>query len=1017
MNISAWSIRNPVASIVLFILLSFAGIFSFRAMKVQMFPDMDFPMISVIASLQGASPEQLQSQVARILENAVATQNGVKHIYTTIETGVVGISVEFYLDKDPDKALDEVRSAVAQIQGLLPAAMLPPQVQKIDISGQSLVKYFISSNSMDPQDLSWFIDNTVAKKLLSVSGVGGVNRIGGVDRQIQINLDPIKMSALGLSAASVAQQLGVTSLDASAGQINLPESIESIRMIAAARRSAELAKIHITLPNGQMVALTSFASIVDTNAIPNGSAFEDGKPVVGFRVMRSKGASEIDVGDGVMKKLSELHQQYPTVQFKQVVNNIKPVADDYHSSMELLLEGAILAVIIVWLFLREWRATIISAVALPLSVLPAFVGMHYFGFSINTITLLALSLVVGILVDDAIVEVENIVRHLRMGKTPYQAAMDAADEIGMAVVATTTTLVAVFLPTAFMGGIPGRFFKQFGWTAALAVAASLLVARALTPMMAAYLLKPLTRGEEDPRWLSWYMKKATWCTNHRLTTTIFAGIFFIGSLLLIPLLPSGFMPANNISSTSVTLTLPPGSTIGQTEKMAEAARMRIKSNPYIKQIFITVGSGSSSDGGFSRPGGSAVTTAGMDITLVDRSKRPSKQVIEDNFRQALVSLPGVQISVGTGNSPGEEYQLILSGDNSTTLTETAVALQNAIRTIPGIGNVSSDAMMVAPELIIRPRFSEMADLGVSPADIATTMRISTSGDYNFQLPKLNLPDRQVPIVVQIDPKYHMNLDSIRQLRIAGKKGPVLLGQVADVNFSDGSTVISRYDREQNVSLTVELNGQPLSTVTQAIHALPVMQHLPEGVHLGTSGDAENMQNLFTSFGLAILTGIFCIYLVLVLLFKNMLHPISILAALPLSLGGAFVGLLMTHKSFSMPSLIGLVMLMGIATKNSILLVEYAVTARRNGMPRFEALMDACHKRARPIIMTTIAMAAGMLPAALSLGEGDTTFRAPMAIAVLGGLITSTLLSLLVIPPIFTYIDDFCLWLLKKFKYF
>ncbi|MDD5273783.1 MAG: efflux RND transporter permease subunit, partial [Methylovulum sp.] len=712
----------------------------------------------------------------------------------------------------------------------------------------------------------------------------------------------------------------------------------------------------------------------------------------------------------------------PDVELNEAFNFVVPVQEEFHGSMALLYEGAALAVLVVWLFLRDWRATFISAVALPLSAIPAFMGMDYFGFSLNVVTLLALSLIIGILVDDAIVEVENIVRHLRMGKTPYQAAMDAAEEIGLAVVATTFALVAVFLPTAFMSGIAGRFFKQFGWTASLAIMASLLVARMLTPMMSAYLLKNTGHQEHaDGRVMHHYLRLAAWCLRHRLTTIVGAVAFFVGSLFLIPLLPTGFIPPDDNPQSQVFVELPPGSTLAQTSASAEAARRLVAAVPYVKNIYTTIGGGTAGADPMTTQSGGDVRKATLTVLLANRQDRPvRKQAIERDIRTALQALPGVRTKVGLGSS-GEKYVLVLSGEDPQDLFSAARAVEKELRTIHGLGNIASTAALVRPEIAVRPNFARAADLGVTSAAIAETLRIATVGDYGMSLPKFNLAQRQVPIMVKLNANGRSDLAVLERLAVPSGKpgiGPVMLGQVADLSLSSGPAVINRYDRARNINFEIELSDRQLGDVTAAVQALPSIRSLPTGVKQVNVGDAEMMIELFTSFGVAMLIGVLCIFVVLVLLFKDFLQPITILVALPLSFGGGFVALLLAHKSFSMPSLIGLVMLMGIATKNSILLVEYAIVARRDhGMGRAQAILDACHKRARPIVMTTIAMGAGMLPIAVGWGEADSSFRSPMAVAVIGGLVTSTFLSLLVIPVAYTYLDDVKELVLKLSKRF
>lgn len=1016
MNVSAWCIRNPIPAVMLFVLLTLMGLYSFKVMKVQNFPDLDLPTVTVSASLPGASPSQLETEVARKIENAIATLQGLKHISTKVQDGNVSITASFRLEKPVQEAVDDVRSAVSRVRTDLPADLRDPVTTKLDLAGTPVLAFTVSSPQRDDEALSWFVEDTVAKRLLAVSGVGAVTRVGGASREVTIALDPVKLQALGATAADISRQLRQMQRESAGGRIDLGSGEQPVRTLANVLSVDELRPLQLSLADGRHIRLDQVAQIEDATAEPRAAAFLDGKPVVGFEISRSRGASEVEVGAGVQQALAELRAANPDIEFTEAFNFVTPVAEEFQGSMAMLYEGGLLAVLVVWLFLRDWRATFVSAVALPLSVAPAFIGMDDLGFSLNVVTLLALSLVVGILVDDAIVEVENIVRHLHMGKSPYQAAMEAADEIGMAVIATTFALVAVFLPTAFMSGVAGRFFKQFGWTAAFAVLASLLVARMLTPMMAAYLLKRQDHTEQpEGRIMRVYMQAAAWCLQHRLATIAGAAAFFIGSLLLIPLLPTGFIPADDYSQTQVFVELPPGANLAHTEAAAEAARRLVADVPYVKTVYTTIGAGAAGSDPMAgnSQGSGEVRKATLTITLASRSERPvRKQIIERQIRETLQKLPGVRTKVGLGNS-GEKYVLVLSGDDPQVLNSAARNVERELRTIPGLGSIASSAALVRPEIAVRPDFSRAADLGVTTASLAETLRIATVGDYDWSLSKLNLAQRQVPMVVKLAESGRHDLAVLERLAVPSARSPtgsVLVGQVAKLELSSGPAVINRYDRSRNVNFEIELSGAPLGEVTAAVQNLPSIRNLPAGVKRIDIGDAEMMAELFASFGLAMLTGVLCILVVLILLFKDFLQPITILAALPLSFGGGFVALLLADKAFSMPSLIGLVMLMGIATKNSILLVEYAIVARRDhGMDRAAALLDACRKRARPIVMTTIAMGAGMLPIALGAGAADTSFRSPMAVAVIGGLVTSTLLSLLVIPAAFTYLDDCKNW--------
>ncbi|UVW28095.1 efflux RND transporter permease subunit [Massilia sp. H6] len=1010
MNFSALSIRNPIPAIMLFTLLTLAGLLAFKANKVQDFPDIELPIVTVAATLEGAAPAQLETEVARKIEDSVATLQGVKNIYTQVLDGVATVTVEFVLEKDLSEAVNDVRDAVARVRADLPPEMRDPSVTKAATSGRVIATFTATASptagsAMDDQALSWFVDNDVSKRLLSVPGLGAVKRVGGVTREIRVELDEARMAALQVSALDVSRQLRNVQREAPGGRGDVNGAEQSVRTIATVQSASALGEMEIPLPGGRHVRLDQVATVLDTVAEPRSIAEQDGRRVVGFEVFRTRGAGEVEVAEGARAAIAQLQKEHPDVVLRQVVDNAEPVQENFDASMEMLYEGAVLAVLVVWWFLRDWRATLVAAAALPLSVIPAFLGQYLFGYTLNMVTLLSLALVIGVLVDDAIVEIENISRHLRMGKSPMQAALEAADEIGMAVIATTFSLVAVFLPTAFMGGIAGKFFKQFGWTAVIAILASLVVARLLTPMMAAYLLKPAKHiGEEkDGRIMRLYLRTMQWCLRHRLVTAIASALFFIGSLLLVPLLPTGFVPPADRSQTLVTLELPPGSTLAQTHAVAEQARLAAMQVPDVKSVFSSIGGGSSGDA-FAPGAAAEARRAVLTVTTTHRDDRDTGlSSIERALREKVAQIPGARFNVGA-NDTGTKMQLVLRSEDPAALSASARQAERELRTLEGIGNVSSSASLVRPEIIVRPDFARAADLGVTAAAIGETVRVATAGDYDIALAKMNLAERQVPIRVKLPDAVRADLDALGRLSVPGANGPVLLANVATITMESGPAQIDRLNRSRNVTLDVELQGRSLGDVNEEARALPAFQNLPASVEIAELGDAEEMRTLFASFGVAMLIGVLCIYGVLVLLFNDFMQPVTILAALPLSIGGAFVALLITSSALSMPSMIGLIMLMGIVTKNSILLVDYAILARKAGMNRFDALVDACHKRSRPIVMTTIAMGAGMLPLALGL-SGDPSFRAPMAIAVIGGLITSTLLSLLVVPAVFTYVDD------------
>ncbi|TXH57885.1 MAG: efflux RND transporter permease subunit, partial [Burkholderiaceae bacterium] len=835
-NVSAWSIRNPTPAILLFVMLTLAGLIGFRAMKIQNFPDIDLPMVTVVAALPGASPGQLETEVARKVENSLATIQGLKHIYTSLTDGTVAITAEFRLEKPTQEAVDDVRDAVSRVRSDLPADLRDPVIKKVDLAGTPILTYTVASQKMDDEALSWFVDNQVTKAMLAVRGVGAVSRVGGVSREVRVELDPARLLALNATAADISRQLRQVQQEASGGRADLGGAEQSVRTIATVQSAEELGRMEVALSDGRRIRLDQVARVHDTVAEPRSAALLDGKPVVGFEIVRSRGASEIEVTDGVRATLAKVKAEHPDISITEAFNFVDPVQENYDGSMKLLYEGALLAVLVVWLFLRDWRATFVSAVALPLSAIPTFFVMWLMGFSINVVTLLSLSLVVGILVDDAIVEIENIMRHLRMGKTPYQAAMEAADEIGLAVIATTFTLIAVFLPTAFMKGVAGKFFVQFGWTAAIAVFFSLVVARMLTPMMAAYILKAPKHQEKEPRWITIYLGWARWCLKHRFLTLLAAAVFFVGSFALVPLLPTGFIPPDDLSQTQVTVTLPPGSTLKETYAAAEQARELVQKNPHVKLVYTAIGGGAAGSDPFA-PTQAEVRKAVLTINMTHRNERRglSKQAIEAQLREALVVLPGARVKVGLGAS-NEKYVLVLAGEDGRALAEHAAQVERELRSIPGIGAVTSTASLVRPELIVRPDFARAADLGVTSQAIADTLRIATNGDYDQGLPKMNLSQRQVPVVVKLADDARADLDLLARLTVPGRNGPVLLGNVASFGIDSGAAQIDRYDRLRNINFEIELNQQPLGEVERQALALPSLKNLPPGVMRSTVGD-------------------------------------------------------------------------------------------------------------------------------------------------------------------------------------
>lgn len=1014
LNISAWAIRKPVPSIVLFVVLTAIGLYTFDRLPITRMPNIDVPIVSVTITQPGAAPSELETQVTKVVETSIAGVQGVKHISSTITEGTSLTVVEFQLETQVDRAVNDVRDAVTKVRTEMPQDIEEPLVQRVDVEGMAIVTYAASAPAMTPEELSWFVDDTLVRALQGVRGVAQVKREGGVEREIRISLDPDKLAALGVTAADVNRELAATNVDLAGGRGEIGTQEQSVRTLGGASSVEDLAETRISLPAAggggtRYVRLADLATVTDGAAEPRIFARLDGKPVVAFGIYRAKGFSDVVVAENAEKALLDLERRHPEVDITLIDTTVKYTEADYTSAMHTLMEGAVLAVIVVMVFLRDWRATIITATAIPLSILPTFWVMDMLGFSLNGVSLLAVTLVTGILVDDAIVEIENIVRHMRMGKSAYRAAIDAADEIGLAVVATTLTIVAVFLPVSFMGGIAGQYFRQFGITVAVAVLFSLLVARLLTPMLAAYFMRDHGHREKPDSWLMRaYVGLLHRSIRHRFLTVTAGILLFIGSMWLSTLLPSGFIPNSDVSRSVLALELPPGATLEATRRVVDEVTDTLKAQPEVASVFATAGSGST-DGPAS--GGGEVRKATIIVNLVPRAERTATQKqFEMRLRDDIARIPDLRFNFGAsgGAGPGgREFTIILSGSDGAEVEAKALELEREIREkVKGLSNVQTSAALERPELRVVPKLAEAAALGVSVSDIAQTVRIATLGDVSQNLAKFSAGDRQVPIRVQLDERARGDLSTFETLKVrtaAGASVPLL--SVADISFGTGPSSLDRYDRARRVAIEADLAGNTqLGEALAEVYALPAAKNMPSSIVLKESGDAEIMGEVFGGFATAMMAGVMMVLAVLVLLFANVLQPITILIALPLSVGGAFIALLLTNNAMTLPVVIGFLMLMGIVTKNAILLVDFAIEAVHAGVDRTTALIEAGRKRAQPIIMTTIAMAAGMMPSALGLGEGG-DFRSPMAIAVIGGLLASTLLSLIFVPAVFTLMDD------------
>ncbi|WP_442939461.1 efflux RND transporter permease subunit [Nostoc sp.] len=1001
-NISAWSIKKPVPTIVLFLVLTVVGWFSFISLGIDINPNIDVPTVSIKVTQPGAGPAELESQVTKKIEDAVAGLGNIDFMISTVSDGNSKTTINFVLGTDSDRGTNDVRNAIAQIRQDLPQDINDPVVERLDFSGGPVITYAVKSDRRSVEELSNLVDQTISRALLGVRGVAQIQRVGGVDREIRINLNPDRLQSLAITATQVNDQIRALNINLPGGRAEVGGSEQSIRTLGSATSVDILKTYEILLPQGGSVPLSSLGTVEDKFGDVRQAASLNNQPVVAFQVLRSTGSVLVTVEQGVKAAIKELEKTLPPdVKLDLIFTRADIVRQSYQSTIDELIQASVLAVIVILVFLRNWRATLITAVALPLSIIPTFAVQQALGYTLNNMTLLALALAVGNLVDDAVVEIENMERHMAMGKSAWEAAFESSDEVGLAVIASSATIIAVFLPVAFMGGIPGQFFQPFGVTVAVSTIFSTLVARMVTPMMGAYLLKE-SEGQrgvikifnfkftlpgggkgskklitEKRQGFQPYRSLLQWALRHRLTTMAIALAFFIASLMLVPLIPKGFVDDGDFGISNVSIELPPGSTLEDVNKVVTQATDIIRQNPVVERVLAT----------------EQINSATLAINLKPREERNiSQKQFEEQVRPSFGQIPGARISFQS-QSPGDSRKglsIVLRSENPQALNQAADALEKQMRSIAGLVEVSSTASLVKPEILVIPNPQRAADLGVTVQAIARTASLATIGDNDANLAKFNLSDRQIPIRVQIDPKARADINTITNLQVSSQNGRLVpLVAVADIRFGSGPATINRYDRARQVAVEANLQGISLGEAVQTINKLPVMQNLPSGVIQQPSGSAKIMQDIFGRFGGALGLALMCIYAILVLLYNNFLHPLSIMAALPFCLGGALVALMVAQKPLGIYALIGIVLLLGIVTKNSILLVDYTIINMQSGKTQRQALIESGVSRLRPILMTSFATIAGILPLALGIGAGSEV-RQPMGIAIMGGFTTSTL---------------------------
>ncbi len=1009
-NFSAWSIRNPIPPILLFIVLMVLGLMSFSKLPVTRFPNIDVPIVSVSVNDPGVAPSELETQVTKRVEDAVANISGVKNVTSTITEGNSQTMVEFRLEVDTQTAVNDVKDAIERIRADLPATSDQPIVSRVDVEGQAIVTYAVSAPAMTIEELSWFVDDTVIRRLQGLKGVARVDRYGGVAREIKVELEPDRLNALGVMASDVNRALRAANVDMTGGSGDFGSRDQTIRTLGGARTIEDLSALEIPLSGGRKVRLSDIATVTDSWSDPKSFARVNNQTVVSFGVFRGKGESDVEVNERVETAVAQIEETSPGIAIAKVDNSVSYTEGNYESAMEMLLEGAALSVIVVLLFLRDIRATIVAATALPLSIIPTFWALDMMGFSLNLVSLLGITLVVGILVDDAIVEIENIVRHVKMGKSPYRAALEAADEIGLAVIAISATIIAVFAPVSFMGGIAGQYFKQFGLTVAVAVFFSLLVARLITPMMAAYFMRGSGHVEPKPgSIMRGYLAILRGTLRFRWLTLIFGVALFAVSIYAIRFLPSGFIPREDASRIVFSLELPPGSLLDDTRDTTDEVTRIMRAVPQVENVYVV--------GGASPQGVMETRRATVVADLQHKSERDVPQhEIEEILLSRLSAIPDLRIYFV--NDRGERQMAFgVMGTDGAVLDEQAREIQSAMTATGKFRAVTSNAALDRPEVIIEPNFDRLAELGISTATLSETLRVATIGDIDASLAKFTIGDRQIPIRVQLNEASKDDLSIVSSLAVPTATGAsVPLASVANIRYGQGPSSIARFNRERRVVIGADMApGVELSDGLGIVWALPEVKNMAAGTRIQETGDAEVMGEVFAGFATAMSTGLMLVLVVLILLFGSVFHSFTILGSLPLAMAGVVSALWLSGSAISMPVVIGILMLMGIVTKNAIMLVDFAVEEQKQGLTRREAIIDAGRKRARPIVMTTIAMSAGMVPAAMGIGDGG-EFRAPMAIAVIGGLLVSTLLSLVFVPSFYTIMDDAAIGTARLFRW-
>ncbi len=1026
MFLSNLSIKRPIFATVMMLVLVTLGIFSYRKLAIDMFPDVEIPVVSVVTKFPGSSPETVEREVSKRIEEAVNSISGVKHVMSTSRESVSNVVLMFHLEVRVNDAAQEVRAKVSAIRGTMPQGIEEPIIQKLDFATFPIASLAVRSERLSPRDLTTLVEKKVKRRFENISGVGKVDLVGPSKREVNVNIDPLRLEALGMGVDEVIAGLQSENVNTPLGRLNRGGTEYPLRISGKPDAVEQFKTMVIAQRGGRPIPLAEVAQIKDGIEEQRSLALVNGIPAIGLDILKQSGANTVGLVDRVKKEIEVIQKELPPGTTIEMVRDASiMIRDSVRDVEETLILGGLLTILIVFCFLNSWRSTVITGLTLPISVISSFTVMYFLGMTLNVLTLMALSLAIGMLIDDAIVVRENIVRHLERGEDHFTAAREGTSEIGLAVLATTLSVIAVFIPVAYMKGIVGRFFFQFGITVAFAVLVSLFVSFTLDPMLSSRWVDPDIERKGKRHFLArildhfnhWfdrtadgYRKVIGWALDHRKIVLFVATMAFFAGLGAFRVLQTEFFPNYDQGEFQVNFKSAPDASMEETQSRLAAVQEALKEIPEVKHTYATIGAGDTG----------TVRDAMVFAKLKERKERKRKQEeIQRDLRQRIEKIPGILPAILEAGRMDNQKPLVINvrGEDIALLKKYAAVLKEEIYKIRGIVDLEVTLEQDIPEFRLVVDRERAVDAGVMTGDIVRTVgalvggqAVTTYEDEDGDAVNVRV---RLPLALRQDPTQ------VERLRLAVPKPNTLpalvpLGNVVNYGMSTTPSEINRQDLTRQVVITANLDGLPLGTAVKRVQEAAKHLTMAPGYQIVFSGEAEDMAESFAYMAEALVLAVIFVYLILAAQFESFIDPLAIMFSLPLSIVGMAGMLFFTRGTINMMSLIGLIMLMGLVTKNAILLVDFTKTLRSRGISRREALITAGRTRLRPILMTTLAMIFGMLPLALALGQGA-EMRAPMARAVIGGLITSTLLTLLVVPVVYTVLDDLGGWVRRHWE--